>query len=316
MAGESLGGVLVSISRIATKASLGDGSDGLEDDDRPDHAPGKDGVDAATRSSTYAYFFVSMAFCALCIVLYEVARRSEFSRAYVAQAESDSAGEKLARPVDTLRLLPLGHNKSDRSGEPAESEGEGDESRVDDASAGDVVGGERTGISRVDIIRRLPRLVAAIFLTYFVTLALFPGVLSQVPSPEWGDWLPIVLISVFNLFDLVGKIVPVWLREWSPRRWTPQRLLQGAVARLLFIPLIMMCARPADTPLLRGEAWSIVLTALLGLTNAYLSTIIMSQGPRCVGASESEVAGGVMALFLMGGLTAGSVFSLGLGNTS
>ena len=47
-----------------------------------------------------------------------------------------------------------------------------------------------------------------ISVVYFVTLLLFPGLLSEVKGPAFrDDWLPVILIAIFNLFDFVGKVI-------------------------------------------------------------------------------------------------------------
>lgn len=46
----------------------------------------------------------------------------------------------------------------------------------------------------------------AIFLCYFVTLSIYPGVLSDLVSPRFGTWMPVLVMTVFNLFDLMGKV--------------------------------------------------------------------------------------------------------------
>ncbi|GLI59808.1 hypothetical protein VaNZ11_001774 [Volvox africanus] len=53
-------------------------------------------------------------------------------------------------------------------------------------------------------------LCGSLFVTYTVTLSIFPGFLSEdVHSVQLGDWYPILLITSFNLADLVGKSLPV-----------------------------------------------------------------------------------------------------------
>ncbi|GIL53109.1 hypothetical protein Vafri_8793 [Volvox africanus] len=53
-------------------------------------------------------------------------------------------------------------------------------------------------------------LCGSLFVTYTVTLSIFPGFLSEdVQSVQLGDWYPILLITAFNLADLLGKSLPV-----------------------------------------------------------------------------------------------------------
>lgn len=46
----------------------------------------------------------------------------------------------------------------------------------------------------------------SIAVTYFITLCLFPGLESEIRHCVLGEWLPILLMAVFNLSDFVGKV--------------------------------------------------------------------------------------------------------------
>jgi hypothetical protein len=45
-----------------------------------------------------------------------------------------------------------------------------------------------------------------IALAYFVTLCLYPGIESEIPSCTYGNWMPVILMAGFNAADLVGKV--------------------------------------------------------------------------------------------------------------
>ena len=47
--------------------------------------------------------------------------------------------------------------------------------------------------------------MTAIFANYFVTLLVFPGLVSEVQYCRIGDWTPIILIAVFHVSDFVAK---------------------------------------------------------------------------------------------------------------
>jgi solute carrier family 29 (equilibrative nucleoside transporter) protein 4 len=54
----------------------------------------------------------------------------------------------------------------------------------------------------------------AFWLDYFVTLGLFPGLSSEVIDCKLGSWMPVIMLSLFNIFDLVGKVRKYWTRWW------------------------------------------------------------------------------------------------------
>lgn len=45
----------------------------------------------------------------------------------------------------------------------------------------------------------------SICLVYFVTLCLYPGIASEVISCRFGSWMSIIMMTIFNGADLLGK---------------------------------------------------------------------------------------------------------------
>lgn len=142
-----------------------------------------------------------------------------------------------------------------------------------------------------------------IFLTYAVTLSIFPGYITEdVHSKVLKDWYPIMLIAGYNVFDLVGKsLTAVYLVE------NANVAVSCCVARLLFYPLFVGCLR--GPKFFRTEVPVTVLTCLLGLTNGYLTSVLMIMAPKSVPIQHSETAGIVSVLFLAIGLSFGSIVS-------
>ncbi|KAL0345334.1 UNVERIFIED_CONTAM: Equilibrative nucleotide transporter 8 [Sesamum radiatum] len=140
-----------------------------------------------------------------------------------------------------------------------------------------------------------------VFMIYTVTLSIFPGFLAEnIKSDLLKDWYPITLIATYNVSDFVGKsLTSVYVVKGIGRAtW-------GCMARLVFYPLFMGCFRGPEW--LRTEAPVVVLTVLLGLSNGYLTSVVMILAPKAVPQAEAEVAAIVMAVLLGMGLVAGSV---------
>lgn len=136
---------------------------------------------------------------------------------------------------------------------------------------------------------------------YTVTLSIFPGFLAEnVQSDILGDWYPLLLITSYNVSDLVGKSFTAIYVLKSIRKAT-----WASISRLLFYPLFTVCLHGSKW--MKTEVPVVFLTFMLGLTNGYLTSVIMIQAPKSVSPSEAEVAAVVMALFLGLGLVAGSV---------
>jgi len=142
-----------------------------------------------------------------------------------------------------------------------------------------------------------------VILIYAVTLSIFPGYITEdVHSETLKDWYPIILISAYNVFDLVGKALPaVYLLQ------NANIAVAGSFARLLFYPLFYGCLHGPN--FFRTEIPVTILTCLLGLTNGYLTSILMILAPKAVPIHHSETAGIVIVLFLVVGLVIGSFVS-------
>ena len=59
---------------------------------------------------------------------------------------------------------------------------------------------------RLQLCHRIWPYMFSIFLAYLVTLSLFPGIESEIQSCSLGDWMPVVLMTIFNFMDLIGKV--------------------------------------------------------------------------------------------------------------
>ena len=59
---------------------------------------------------------------------------------------------------------------------------------------------------KVFAIRRVWKLVVTVYMVFFVTLTVFPGITSEVQYCKVGDWMPIILIATFNLSDCVSRV--------------------------------------------------------------------------------------------------------------
>lgn len=140
-----------------------------------------------------------------------------------------------------------------------------------------------------------------ILLIYIVTLSIFPGYITEdVQSEILKDWYSIMLISGYNVFDLVGKsLTSVYLLE------NAKIAIGACVARLLFYPLFWGCLH--GPKFFRTEIPVTLLTCLLGLTNGYFTSVLMILAPKVVPLQHSETAGIVIVLFLIIGLAIGSV---------
>ncbi|KAF9608801.1 hypothetical protein IFM89_011839 [Coptis chinensis] len=216
------------------------------------------------RRSANLYFAVSIVFMAICIVFWNVADRLPVIKYY-----------------KDIKMQAVNEHKSGKAS----------------------LTGSAWRSTLWDIVGRVKWFGFGIVLIYIVTLSIFPGFISEdVHSPALKDWYPILLISCYNVFDLVGKsLTAFYLLENT-------KVSVGAcVGRLLFYPLFLGCLHGPE--FFRTEIPVIILTSLLGLTNGYFTSVLMILAPKSVQIQHSETAGIVTVLFLIVGLALGSVVS-------
>lgn len=121
------------------------------------------------------------------------------------------------------------------------------------------------------VVVQIWALMAAIFIAYFVTLLLFPGIIAMIQDCSLGTWTPVLLVAVFNFTDLVAK----WFTLLRVR-WKPKQLLLASICRMVLIPLILICVSPSPSNPLLGSTvlvWAIIFTLLLAFTNGYFGSL-------------------------------------------
>jgi len=160
-------------------------------------------------------------------------------------------------------------------------------------------------ISTKDLIWKLRIGIVSVVLVFLVTLALFPGVISEMKSSNIGnDWWSLILFTIFNFTDTVGKFVPSVSQPLGLNG-----LLIGAVMRVAFLPLLIICVSPS---VISWDWVQALLVAAFGISNGFLGTVAMMLGPEQVDSNARNRAGLVMVFFLTSGLAVGSWVGVGL----
>ncbi|XP_061346729.1 equilibrative nucleotide transporter 3-like [Gastrolobium bilobum] len=135
------------------------------------------------------------------------------------------------------------------------------------------------------------------FLIYVLTLSIFPGFLSEdTGSHSLGTWYALVLIAMYNVWDLIGRYIPLlkFLKLES------RKLIMIAIlCRYLLVPAFYFTANYGD------QGWMIMLTSFLGLSNGYLTVCVLTSAPKGYKGPEQNALGNLLVLFLLGGIFAG-----------
>ncbi|KAM9391740.1 equilibrative nucleoside transporter 4 [Pholidichthys leucotaenia] len=290
MTGESTAGVIISLSRIFTKLLITD-----------------------DKRNTLIFFLVSISMEMLCFLLHLLVRRSRFVRYYTSHAQGKGPGKcHDLRDNGTGYMVHLDVTAEEGDGGTGPSS---TEEGIEDFVGGTYVrfdapkakirrswpGVRDMILHRYVVSRVIWAYMLSIAVTYSITLCLFPGLESEIRNRTLGEWLPILIMAIFNMSDFVGKILAA-----LPYDWSGGRLLFFSCLRVVFIPLFVMCVYPANVPTLSHPAWPCLFSLLMGVTNGYFGSVPMIQAAGKVPPEQRELAGNTMTVSYMTGLMVGS----------
>ncbi|KAI6240923.1 hypothetical protein M3Y99_00401100 [Aphelenchoides fujianensis] len=158
-----------------------------------------------------------------------------------------------------------------------------------------------------------------VFLTFFVTLALFPAIVSNVKlyRPRDTPWdfalpeylyVPVITFLNFNVCATIGNVLANFV-QWPDM----DDLIWPVALRVLFIPFFLFCnyggLNRAYPVYITSEYVFIFMLSLMSLTHGYFSSLGMMYAPRATDESNARVAGMMSAFFLVLGIAVGVSFT-------
>jgi equilibrative nucleoside transporter 1/2/3 len=120
------------------------------------------------------------------------------------------------------------------------------------------------------------------------------------------------MFLAFNGMDFCGRIL-----AGSIDVIPSNKLFLASAARLIFIPLFMVCNVRSNVAtyksffpiLFKSDAAPLIIMFVFALTNGYVSSRLMMVAPSFVKPEDQQLAGMLMAFFLVVGLGLGSITS-------
>lgn len=181
-------------------------------------------------------------------------------------------------------------------------------------------------VSPSQLLRKLNWIAVSVFLCFMVAM-FFPVFTAKIlsvhdpdssfTSPAGGGstssiFAPAAFIPLgfffWNLGDLLGRVSPMFL-PFSLRD-RPLALFAVAVARLVFLPMYLLCNIRGKGAVVDSDLFYLLVVQLpFGLTNGWLGTSSMMAAGEWVDEGEREAAGGFMSMCQVGGLSVGSLAS-------
>lgn len=165
------------------------------------------------------------------------------------------------------------------------------------------------------ILQKTALLGFCLFYVFFISIIIFPSLSSNIESVSkssgspWSTkyFAPLTSFLLYNFADWCGRQITAWIQVPGPK----SKLLPTLVLlRTVFLPLFILSnyqpRAHIRTVVFDRDIYPVVFTALLGLSNGYLGTLVIVYGPKIVPKELAEAAGVVMTFYLMLGLAVGS----------
>ncbi|KAK0711237.1 nucleoside transporter [Lasiosphaeris hirsuta] len=175
----------------------------------------------------------------------------------------------------------------------------------------------RNFVSMPTLFRKLRWVAIAVFLCFTVAMffPVFTARILSVHDPATsgnrlfapGAFIPLAFFF-WSLGDLLGRVSTMF--PWLSLRHRPIALFGVGVARLVFLPLYLLCNIRGRGAVVDSDLFYLLLIQFpFGLTTGWLGSSAMMAAGEWVADGEREAAGGFMGTCLVGGLTAGSLLS-------
>lgn len=116
----------------------------------------------------------------------------------------------------------------------------------------------------IPVVKKLWLEAIEVFYIFFVTLSLFPGVMfgikGDMPNLLETGWLAVIYVSLFQVFDYVG-------RQFTSIGIFPAKYVWFPVAlRTVFFPLFVLCVKPL---VFVSNWWGWSFMVIFATTNGY-----------------------------------------------
>ncbi|XP_064924052.1 equilibrative nucleoside transporter 3 isoform X2 [Columba livia] len=251
---------------------------------------------ADVTDSALAYFLTADIFIVICIMVYLLLPRLEYSRYYMSSLKES--------PAQTT--LQPGSSTADE----AEPGGTTNTSFL----------AKSTRIPPLrPILQKTALLGFCLFYIFFISIIVFPSLSSNIESVSkssgspWSTkyFVPLTSFLLYNFADWCGRQITAWIQVPGPR----SKLLPVLVLlRTIFLPLFILSnyqpRAHIQMVVFNRDVYPVVFTALLGLSNGYLGTLVIIYGPKIVPKELAEAAGVVMTFYVVLGLAVGSACSV------
>ncbi|KAF0692616.1 Aste57867_16319 [Aphanomyces stellatus] len=163
-------------------------------------------------------------------------------------------------------------------------------------------------VVRLALVSKIRRQELMVTLSYALTLSIWPGVITVVPSYDVphlnaSGWWPLVLMAIYSVAEVTGRYL-VRFRCGI----TPQTMWRWVVPRFVLLPLLICSAKGVSG--FTHDAISIILIILTAISSGYVGTHAILVVNDIVDEDEQSATGMLSSFFLNIGLIIGATIGL------
>ncbi|XP_026506791.1 equilibrative nucleoside transporter 3 isoform X2 [Terrapene carolina triunguis] len=276
ISGQAMGGTVSAVASVVDLAAAADVTD-----------------------SALAYFLTADVFIIVCIVVYLILPKLEYSRYYMRSHKGST------HPAGVLPSSYL--------------EGVDESKGITNSSFPAKVTSDQNIPPLRPILKKTAVLGFCVFYVFFISIIIFPSISSSIESVNkdsgslWTNkyFIPLTSFLLYNFADWCGRQITAWIQAPGPK----SKLLPALVLlRTLSLPLFMLCNYQPRSHIkmviFNKDVYPAVFIVLLGLSNGYLGTLAIIYGPKILPKELAEATGVVMTFYLTLGLALGSACSI------
>jgi len=224
---------------------------------------------ADTDEAGFYYFLIACVTLSASLTLYVVFKRMPYVRYYLEKGRESSSSENESQGVEKVAKLSL-----------------------------------------FQLFIETHKYSIASFFALLYTLVMFPAVMSRLqstgPDGRWSQtyFLPVIVFLGFNFGDVVGRVSASFVR-WPGKK----SIMWVSIARIIFIPLLLMCnLQPRSISVwFESDYIALVLIFLFGWSNGHILSLAVSYAPQdVVGDINKASIGTIQAFSCSVGLVVGS----------
>ncbi|CAN8074020.1 unnamed protein product [Agarophyton chilense] len=157
--------------------------------------------------------------------------------------------------------------------------------------------------SAYDTLHDIAEPATCLFLCFFGTMMLFPGILTQVPAQlrndNVGSWFPLIAVASLAFGDTAGRLL--WSRELV--LYYPQALTWMSCARLIVLPFHVL-QWINGLPVTLMFAYGTVF--FHGFLNGFIMNMAFVNAPSMTSDNRLDTVGKLMFAMLISGIFVGS----------